>query len=166
MTLTSSTYRTEIEKMCVELSVNPLLVQGAGGNISWKEGDILWVKASGTALSEASVKDIFLPIDLLCIRHAITAGRFDISPIVKSETKLYPSIETYLHAVIPHRVVLHLHAVDALCHLVRNDAHEVFRKLFPEDFSFITVDYFKPGAELGSAVYQEIKANRNLFKYA
>ena len=36
-----STIRAEIEKMCAMFGANPLLVQGAGGNVSWKEEDTL-----------------------------------------------------------------------------------------------------------------------------
>ena len=51
---------SEFRKFC-ELSAdsnrNPLLVQGAGGNTSIKEDGLLWVKASGTWLSEATEKN-------------------------------------------------------------------------------------------------------------
>ena len=57
--------------MCTMFGANPLLVQGAGGNVSWKEEDTLWVKASGTWLSDASAEDIFLP-RLSYLRTAIS----------------------------------------------------------------------------------------------
>ena len=57
---------------------NPLLVQGAGGNVSWKEEDTLWVKASGTWLSDASAEDIFLPTVILS-SYSGSEGGFDVS---------------------------------------------------------------------------------------
>ena len=43
---------------------NILLVQGAGGNSSVKQDDVLWVKASGAWLSEAKEKEMFVPVEL------------------------------------------------------------------------------------------------------
>ena len=153
-----STIRAEIEKMCTTFGANPLLVQGAGGNVSWKEEDTLWVKASGTWLSDASVEDIFLPADLAYLRTAISEGRFDVSPIVKNETTLRPSIETLIHALMPQRIVLHLHAIDVLSHLVRDDCDIILKKMLPKDFSFVLVDYCKPGADLARNVYNKIQS--------
>ena len=39
------------------------LVQGAGGNTSFKNEEFLWVKASGTKLSHAKNKDIFVKLE-------------------------------------------------------------------------------------------------------
>jgi len=49
------------------------LTQGAGGNISYKSGDILWIKASGFWLSEALTKQIFIPLDI----HSLKAIKTD-----------------------------------------------------------------------------------------
>lgn len=154
-----STIRADIENMCSLFGANPLLVQGAGGNVSWKEENTLWVKASGTWLSDASSEDIFLPADLLYLRTAISEDRFDVNPIVKSETTLRPSIETLIHALMPQRVVLHLHAIDVLSHLVRADCDIILKKRLPKDFSFVLVDYCKPGADLARNVYNKIQSS-------
>ena len=53
-----------ISNFCQRIGADPLLVQGAGGNVSWKEGDDLWVKASGTWLADAVSQDIFIPVSL------------------------------------------------------------------------------------------------------
>jgi hypothetical protein len=50
--------------MSARVGRNMLLVQGAGGNSSIKDGDVLWVKASGTWLADADAKDIFVPVSL------------------------------------------------------------------------------------------------------
>ena len=39
------------------------LAQGSGGNTSIKDGNVLWVKAYGTWLSEAEEKSIIVPVD-------------------------------------------------------------------------------------------------------
>ena len=53
---------------CSDIGGDAFLVQGAGGNVSWKDGDTLWVKASGTWLSEAKYKEIFLPVIVFFFR--------------------------------------------------------------------------------------------------
>lgn len=54
----------ELCRMSARVGRNILLVQGAGGNSSVKEDDVLWVKASGTWLADAEDKDIFVPVAL------------------------------------------------------------------------------------------------------
>ncbi len=51
--------------MSARVGRNILLVQGAGGNSSIKDGDVLWVKASGTWLADAEDKEIFVPVSLV-----------------------------------------------------------------------------------------------------
>ena len=111
--------RAEVERFCAEIGGDALLVQGAGGNASWKDGDTLWVKASGTWLEEACRRDIFVPVDLMHLNSAIAVGDFDVTPRAAGPSSLRPSIETLLHALMPHPVVIHLHAVEILTHLVR-----------------------------------------------
>ena len=89
------------------------LVQGAGGNTSVKEGDVLWVKASGAWLSEADKRDIFVPVDLPGALRALGQG-IEKMPVADPTARLRPSIETSLHALLPHRVVLHVHAVNTI----------------------------------------------------
>lgn len=55
-----SAVRTLSRRIGTDLS----LVQGSGGNTSIKDGNVLWVKASGTWLSEAEEKNILVPINL------------------------------------------------------------------------------------------------------
>ncbi|HEY3144787.1 MAG TPA: class II aldolase/adducin family protein, partial [Dongiaceae bacterium] len=83
------------------------LVQGAGGNSSLKLGEVLWVKASGAWLMEAEQRDIFVPVDLPGALRALEQ-RTEKMPAADPAAKLRPSIETSLHALLPHRVVLHV----------------------------------------------------------
>jgi rhamnose utilization protein RhaD (predicted bifunctional aldolase and dehydrogenase) len=146
--------RDDIIRFCHTIRKDPLLVQGAGGNVSWKEGDTLWVKASGTRLAEAAEKDIFVPVDMAHLRAAFRHGDFNVAPqsTVASQT-LRPSIETPLHALLSHRVVVHLHAVDILACLVREDAHAALTERLSTFPSWVMVDYHKPGADLAKAVH-------------
>ena len=62
--------REAIRNYCTLIGKNPLLVQGAGGNVSGKEDKMLWIKASGTCLADAEKDDIFVPVGLGELRAA------------------------------------------------------------------------------------------------
>lgn len=144
--------RTSIVNYCESIGTDSMLVQGAGGNVSWKDNDILWVKASGTWLADAAKKDIFVPVDLPHLNIAIESGDFSVLPRLRSDSELRPSIETLLHALMPHQVVVHLHAIEILSHLVRDDYQTSFQSLIDDSIHWTMVDYFKPGAGLASAI--------------
>jgi rhamnose utilization protein RhaD (predicted bifunctional aldolase and dehydrogenase) len=160
MTVANS-LRESVTDYCAKIGADSMLVQGAGGNVSWKDGDTLWVKASGTWLANAKDEDIFVPVDLHALQKEIKAGDFSVTPKVKGESKLRPSIETLLHALMPHRVVVHLHAIEVLAYLVRkNTASEIKEKL-----GLLTrwaiVSYKKPGAPLAKAVAKVLERSPN-----
>lgn len=132
------------------------LVQGAGGNVSWKDGDILYVKASGTWLADAEEKDIFVAVDLADLRTHYSQGRFDATPLVIGNSELRPSIETLLHAVMPQKVVVHTHPIDALSFLVKTNCTDLLHSAIGDAFGWAFVEYHKPGPELGAAVHRVI----------
>lgn len=147
--------------LCAELGRDPLLVQGAGGNVSWKDGDTLHVKASGTWLAQAVYDDIFVPVKLETLRRAMADGDYSVAPVVRSDTRLRPSIETSLHALLPQQVVVHLHAVEILAHLVRAGGDEALHQRLPSSTPWAVVEYHKPGASLTQAVHGALRQNRD-----
>jgi len=153
--------KASVIEYCSIIGADPLLVQGAGGNISWKDGDTLWVKASGTWLAEAAEKDIFVAVDLPIILAAIEKGDFSVAPKLRGESALRPSIETLLHALMPHRVVIHLHAIEVLAHLVRVSWQKDFQSLVNTHPNWVTAVYNKPGAELAEAVSLALQNTTN-----
>jgi rhamnose utilization protein RhaD (predicted bifunctional aldolase and dehydrogenase) len=144
--------REEVTVYCAAIGADPLLVQGAGGNVSWKDGDTLWIKASGTWLADAARKDIFVPVDLAHLRGAIDAATMDVQPRTLDESGLRPSIETLLHALMPHKVVVHVHAVELLAHLVRAGFPATVEARLGGSVGWAAVPYRKPGLELAAAV--------------
>lgn len=130
------------------------LVQGAGGNTSMKEGDVLWVKASGAWLSEADKRDIFVPVDLPGALRALDQG-IEKMPVADPTAKLRPSIETSLHALLPHRVVLHVHAVNTIawasCVGVEQ---EIAQRL--DGLAWARVPYRRPGLPLSQVVAETL----------
>jgi len=144
--------RESVIQCCIEIADNPMLVQGAGGNISWKENDTLWIKSSGTWLADAVDRDIFVPVDLPYLQSAIALSNFEVMPKLKGVTSRRPSIETFLHAIMPHKVVLHLHAIEVLVHLLCGNIESDVKLRLNEAIHCITVEYHKPGSLLAEAV--------------
>ena len=142
----------QVKQFCARIGTDPLLVQGPGGNVSWKDNDVLWIKASGKWLAKACDEEIFVPVSLSYLQEAISNKNFSCSPSILGETKLRPSIETMLHALMPQKVIAHLHAVEALAHLVRKNAEIRLAELINDSIKWVFVDYYKPGAELAACV--------------
>lgn len=153
----ASSIEKQVKGFCALIGADPLLVQGAGGNVSWKDGSVLWVKASGKWLAEAELKEIFVPVSLTHLQVALAKQDFSVKPEIARGSSLRPSIETLLHALMSQRVVVHLHAVEILAHLVRFNARQKIQDLVGEAVNWIFVDYFKPGSDLARAVFEELK---------
>ena len=156
MSISTTSIEKQVNAFCAQIGADPLLVQGAGGNVSWKDEGTLWVKASGTWLAEAELKKIFVPVNLSLLQTALSNRDFSVQPEVTSNSVLRPSIETLLHALMPHRVVVHLHAVEILAHLVQVNAKQKIKQLVGDVVKWGYVDYFKPGADLARAVSQQL----------
>ena len=133
------------------------LVQGAGGNTSYKENGEMWVKASGKWLSEAGKRDIFVLVNSEKIRDNVIKNSVNPSDgVIIENSVLRPSIETALHALMPHKVVIHTHPVELLSWLVRDDGYENLTKLL-KDLNWGWVSYIRPGVELARAVQKVIQ---------
>jgi rhamnose utilization protein RhaD (predicted bifunctional aldolase and dehydrogenase) len=154
--------RRSVEKFCQLIGQNRLLVQGAGGNISWKMGDSMFVKASGTWLADAVNKDIFVEVDYKNMLSSIEQNDFALTPKVICGSSLRPSIETILHGLLPHKIVLHIHAVEILAFLIQDSASDELARLIPANVKFAIVDYFKPGQDLAKATWDAISLNPNI----
>ena len=110
-------------QLSARIGRDPLLVQASSGNTSIKTDGILWVKASGKWLADAEQHQIFVPVDLAevreCLRQNTDFAGIDSS---SSQTRMSASIETFMHAAFPHRVVIHVHSVNTIAWAVRQDA--------------------------------------------
>jgi rhamnose utilization protein RhaD (predicted bifunctional aldolase and dehydrogenase) len=78
-----------------------------------------------------------------------------------SDLTLRPSIETTLHAVMPQRVVVHVHCVETIASACLSDATErLAAPLSGLNWSF--VPYVRPGASLGRAMAKHLAARTNV----
>jgi len=129
---------------------NPTLVQGSGGNTSVKDGNIIWVKASGTWLANAEKQDIMVPVDLVAVQQMIRSGKNNFKD-AKLHGTLHPSIETSLHCLFDHHVVVHVHSVNAIAWSVQIGAKKQLREILKQ-INWRYIPYAKPGVSLTTEV--------------
>lgn len=133
----------ELRQFLAGLDGDRNLIQGAGGNVSVKHGDQMLIKASGFSMAQA-----FHP-ELFCRVSIDENGRtFRSSGSVESASR--PSIETPVHAALPHKFVAHFHAVSVMPWLVCRDAKEHSPVRLSDSIKL--VDYAKPGQALAREI--------------
>jgi rhamnose utilization protein RhaD (predicted bifunctional aldolase and dehydrogenase)/NAD(P)-dependent dehydrogenase (short-subunit alcohol dehydrogenase family) len=122
------------------------------GNIVGEEEEILYVKGSGWDL-ETIEADGFAPVRMApLLRLAQLESLSDpqmVNELAAQVTRAgapAPSVETILHAVIPHKFVDHTHADAVLAVTNTDDGEARARELYGDDV--IIVPYVMPGFEL------------------
>lgn len=98
-------------------------MQASNGNTSIKLEGILWIKGSGKWLARANQEEMLIPIELAEAKEAVEQGR-EIAQRQISRNRIRPSIETAMHAVLPHRVVIHVHSINTIAWAIRSDGLE------------------------------------------
>lgn len=159
-----------LRALSADLGRNRFRTQGAGGNTSIKRDGAMWIKASGRQLAEALERDIMLPVTLEDLKAAAlqndsaadSAAAFVIDGL--NPAQLSPSIETSVHAIIPHAVVAHIHWVETIALAVRDNASELIgerlRGLAEIVWSF--VPYRRPGLPLAHAIIESAAPHSNV----
>jgi rhamnose utilization protein RhaD (predicted bifunctional aldolase and dehydrogenase) len=147
----------QLRKLSARVGADPLLVQAAGGNTSLKDDGIMWIKASGTWLKDAQARDIFVPLD----HAAIMSAQAQNDPACESctafvrtdlnSTGLRPSIETTVHALMPQRVVVHVHCVNTIAWAIRADGEQRLAEKLAS-FNWAYIPYARPGLPLAGAI--------------
>jgi hypothetical protein len=123
---------SELDRYSSLIGQNILLVQGPGGNTSFKDEKTMWVKGSGTRLADADQEEIFAGVN-----------RAD-GELIESSNGLRPSIEKDFHLLVPYPYVIHTHSLRAISMAISNNFGED-QDLFP-DIAF--VPYARPGKDL------------------
>jgi rhamnose utilization protein RhaD (predicted bifunctional aldolase and dehydrogenase) len=122
MSVTSASEIGSLLEVSARIGGEPLLVQAATGNTSIKLDGVLWIKASGKWLMHATQEEILIPVNLA---ETLSLINQDVDPagqsVVSGGKPLRASIETAMHSVLPHRVVLHVHSVNTIAWAVRRD---------------------------------------------
>jgi rhamnose utilization protein RhaD (predicted bifunctional aldolase and dehydrogenase) len=146
-----------LKALSARIGSDPLTTQGAGGNTSLKVDGTLWIKASGTWLADALERDIMVPVafgpllDAVAAIDPVAERAHEFTIAAQNASGLRPSIETTVHALLPQRVVLHVHCVDTIAFAVRSDCVEQISPRL-EGLNWAYVPYARPGLPLALAI--------------
>lgn len=148
--------------LSARVGADPALVQAAGGNTSIKEGDTLWIKASGLWLMHARQRDVMVPVALDPLLEALErddpkcekAQEFVFAD--RNPSGLRPSIETTVHALMPQKIVVHVHCVETIATAIQTGGEALAAaKLAGIPHAF--VPYARPGLPLAKAIAARIQ---------
>jgi ribulose-5-phosphate 4-epimerase/fuculose-1-phosphate aldolase len=126
----------ELVALCRACSVEEL-AQAGGGNISVKDGQYMYIKASGVPLCDIKIGHGIAVVDPKVVIGSLDGPEQDIGTFALGAER--PSLETYFHAFL-RKYVVHLHPT----HL---------NKFLCSD-NLGMVDYYKPGFELSKKVLE------------
>src|SRR5947209_3956078 len=138
-------------EITARVGCDPLLTQASTGNTSAKLDGVLWIKASGRCMADALRDDILVPLDLEQV--SMDCMRRDIDP---SERYPRASVETAMHATLPHRFVLHVHCVNTIAWAVRRDGPIQLRARL-EGMRWQWVPYTASGLPLACAIERALR---------
>jgi rhamnose utilization protein RhaD (predicted bifunctional aldolase and dehydrogenase) len=159
VSLASHAELKQLLQLTARVGRDPLLTQASTGNSSMKIGSDLWIKASGKRMADAIHEDIFTPLDLPQVIGECLPKNVD-------PADRYPgvSIETAMHAVLPHRTVLHVHCVNTIAWAVRNDAAVQLQHQL-EGLPWMWISYVASGLPLSKEIETalSVQPNTDLF---
>ena len=133
---------------------NPSFVIAGGGNTSYKEGDTLYIKASGISLADIDA-DGFVVMSRKLLK--LMEGRqysedaaereeqvkLDLKKAIIRPKHLRPSVETSLHNLFEYSYVVHTHPTLVNAVMCANDARRFVQERF--DSGVLYVEYTDPG---------------------
>jgi len=131
-----------------------LLVQASNGNTSIKLDGILWIKASGKWLAHAMQEEMLVPLELAEVQESILSGT-EIASRYTPKDELRPSIETAMHAVLRHRVVIHVHSVNAIAWAIRVDGPDQLKERLA-GLHWRWISYVASGIPLAREIEKEV----------
>lgn len=145
---------------------NEELVLAGGGNTSAKDGDVMYIKGSGTrlsditsegfvAMSRSKIAEIFTKEypDNDKEREALSLADLMAAKLPGQENKR-PSVETTLHSLFPQRFVLHLHPALVNGVTCAVDGKKIAEKLFGQ--AVLWIEPVKPGYTLAKVCYDSL----------
>lgn len=156
MTLLLPELTSTFRAVSARVGADRMHVQGAGGNTSLKlDADSMLVKASGYLLKDAEHKDMFARVAFERVREALATAAADPLRGSFDDAGLRPSIEATLHALLPHRVVLHTHSLAVLRAACLEDSRQLLHAALA-GVPWAFVEYQRPGTPLALAVQRAL----------
>lgn len=156
---------------------DPLLVQGPGANLSAKDGDLMWIKASGSRLDHKSEKRWTLVNWKACQKALPVPNPAPVpvpAPGAQAEAKYFdlvkdaalkphmprPSMELGMHSVLPHKYVVHLHSLATILLAAIDKTNPLFCELTKpikdHGFAIHQIPAMRPGLALTWAISRQV----------
>lgn len=161
---------TDLIMISRQYGSNPEFVIAGGGNTSWKNRELLYIKASGISLATIG-EEGFCILDRARLAE-ITEMKLSGDPAVREEQVknallacrlhpemgLRPSVETSLHDLFQYAYVVHTHPTLVNGLLCSMDARKLVSEMFGDQALYIP--YCDPGFVLFTVIRDEILATR------
>jgi rhamnose utilization protein RhaD (predicted bifunctional aldolase and dehydrogenase) len=134
--------------------------QGAGGNISVKDRNNLYIKASGVRLTSVNKNSGYVACDLSGVSKLFENNIEQLDSIVSFGKPQKPSMETFLH-LLPLKYVVHFHSSYICKFLCTKQSQQLFtNKNFPNS---MYIPYVKPGILLAKKILPKWNGETILF---
>ena len=142
--------------LCADLSNDRFLVQGAGGNASYKNSNYMYIKSSGKKMADALTEEIFVKLPLRDLKKQVEKNTFSEVVELCTGERGRASIETHLHVIFPQRFVIHLHMVESVKILIQRNWREIIGNQLGDKYTWIGLNYYKPGIKLAEKLNENI----------
>ena len=157
-------------EMSHRYGADPAYVLAGGGNTSYKDGGVMWVKGSGATLATMGEAQ-FVQMDVAKLTGMLAKGypaedgareREALADMLAArlpgEEEKRPSVEAILHALFPYRYVLHTHPALVNGLTCGRDGEFACQRLFGE--SVVWIPLTKPGYILAKVCKEAFDAAR------
>lgn len=128
------------------------LIQGPGGNTSYKDDSLIFIKKSGSFLSESEDGDIFIGENIKELEEFYNLS--DNFEKFNSEM----SIETPLHIIFKEKYVFHYHSLLSIIISTKYKLELIKKFCFENNISWIP--YKRPGTDLAKEVLKNISEDK------
>jgi rhamnose utilization protein RhaD (predicted bifunctional aldolase and dehydrogenase) len=146
----------QLRELSARLGNDEMVIQAGGGNTSLKTASGLWIKASGTRLSDAKEGDIFLLLPWDQLDHWLAGDQDVLTGLTPIGRSVRASVETAMHVAMPHCFVAHTHSVRGISWLVCPDRDRELNSRL-SGFRWAKLPYVHPGRNLAAAIHDVLE---------
>ena len=134
------------------------LIQGSGGNFSFKNDKYIIIKSSGRVLAETNKDYGYVICSLDKLNKCIEDSSIKIkTTVVGGELNGTPSMEVFFH-LIPYKWIIHVHPTSLLVYLCQSKWDKLY-----SSYKYSYIKYKTPGKELGVSILESYKGEQVIF---
>lgn len=120
------------------------LTQAGGGNTSVKQGEFMFIKASGFHLTNINKNNGFVSINNKLLKTDVQERKTKSITEYNVLGKLRGSIETYMHSILK-KYTIHLHPIQVNKILISKNCDNFMKAFFPDS---LLIEYDTPGVNV------------------